>query len=846
MHRKKTSKAFFIAAVIAACLPTMLAQPVLAGNAGRKDNPEELLRTGKAAIEDGLYDLACRQLGEYLESVKKGTPESDAGTVLLAQALHGRGEYKEMLRLLSTPRNGGFLFWHAMAYYELKQYDKAMADLRVFEEKYDGDEYADRACRLLSKCLLETGKTDEALKIFALFEQKYPHSPEMLANLLDWAKTLASGEDTAGARAVLERLVSISGDSPERQEAQELLGRILILEKQWKLAETVLYPLATGKEGAEEYRIGAWFSLAKVYEAQDRFAEATNMLHRGIEQAEDGQLKEKGKISLGRLLLKTGQLDGGIALLKPVIAATPEDPIARTLQLEIADALLNAGKARRAVDEYQCYLETFSDKPGRTSALSGKGWAMWLLPEPSYAEAAACFLKAYELAEDSTQKAQCLIKVADSQFRNGQCVLAAETYGNLIKEFPTSVLVPQARFQIAESSARAGKSLDAETLFQEIVDRKPADMFAENAMLRLAELKESRGDLLAALAGYETFTSACTNSLLYPNALHGHGLICYRLLRFDKALDDFEQMVRMAPQSELAEQAYYMRGWCQQMLGREQSALATCTEFVRKYPASKWAPDVMFWIGEYEFNRGNYENAETRFSELAEKFPKHELAESALLWAGKAAAKRKEYLRANEHFQNLVKRYPSGTKVVEARYSQGDALSELGKFSSAILIFEEIIANYDNYVVDLAWGRKGDCEFALGGAEPGRYESAMDSYRVVVNSATASAEVKLQAQYKIGRCLQKLGRNDEAFDQYYMKVIVPYLDDKSRGVGHNPASEVWFTQAAFDAAGILENQKKWTEAVKLLKRVADAGLAASEQARERINEIRRKNWLLFY
>jgi hypothetical protein len=122
----------------------------------------------------------------------------------------------------------------------------------------------------------------------------------------------------------------------------------------------------------------------------------------------------------------------------------------------------------------------------------------------------------------------------------------------------------------------------------------------------------------------------------------------------------------------------------------------------------------------------------------------------------------------------------------------------------------------------------------------------MDSYRVVVNSATASAEVKLKAQYKIGRCLQKLGRNDEAFDQYYTKVIVPYLDDKSRGVGHNPASEVWFTQAAFDAAGILENQKKWTEAVKLLKRVADAGLAASEQARERINEIRRKNWLLFY
>lgn len=846
MYNARIHSLLLAMAVSISCLPAVFAGTTPAGGSSSRETPEELLRAGRAALEDGLYDLAGDRLGRYLKSVDGGTPEHDAGTVLLARVFHGQRRYKDMLRLLSPPRNGAFLFWHAMAFYELKQYDKVLADLGVFKEKYGGSEYADRACRLKSKCLLETGKTGEALETFALFEQTYTNSPERLSSLLDWSKTLTARGDTAGARGVLERLISLSFGSAEGQEARELLGRILVREKQWKLAETVLYPLATDKEGSEEYRIAAWFSLAKVYEAQDRFAEATNMLHRGIAQAEDAEMKEKGTISLGRLLLKAKRLDEGIALLKPMITAEPEEAVARTLQLEIADALLDAGEAKRAVDEYQCYLETYSDDAGRMGALSGKGWALWLLPEPSYAEAADCFQKACELAKDPAQKAQFLIKVADSQFRNGQHMLAADTYGSLIKEYPASVLVPQARFQAAECRARAGKSAEAETMFREIVDRKPADMFAENAMLRLAELKESRGDLLAALAGYEQFAATFTNSPLYPNALHGHGLISYRLLRFDKALDDFEQMVRLAPQGELAEQAYYMRGWCRQMLGREQLALATCTEFVRKYPASKWAPDVMFWIGEYEFNRGDFGQAETGFMELATKFPAHPLAESALLWAGKSAAKRKEYLRANEHFQELVKRFPAGAKVAEARYSQGDALSELGKFSNAILIFEEVIANYDSYVVDLAWGRKGDCEFALGGTEPVRYESAMDSYGVVVNSATASEEIKLQARYKIGRCLQKLGRNEEAFNQYYLQVVVPYLDDKSRGLGHNPASEVWFTQAAFDAAGILESGKKWTEAVKLLKRVADAGVAASEQARERINEIRRKNWLLFY
>ncbi len=830
--------------VAVACLSATFAQSVLAARAGPKDNPAELLRTGRAAIEDGLYDLACDQLGKYLKRVEKGTPEADAGAVLMARALHGRKRYREMIELMSPPRNGAFLFWHAMACYELKEYDKAVEDLRGFEARYGRDEYADRACRLLAKCLLETGKTDEALKTFAYFERQYPASPELQVNLLDWAKTLAASSDIDGARAVLERLVSQSPDTAEEQEALEILGRILVLEKQWKLAETVLTPLAGNTNALEEYRIGARFSLATVYEAQDRFAEATNMLQRGIDQAQDDELKEKGTISLGRLLLKSKGFDEGIALLKPVIAAAPDDPMAGILQLEIADALLDAGKPRRAIDEYQRYLETFSDKSGTINALSGKGWAMWQLPEPAYAEAAACFQKAYVLADDSTRKAQCLIKVADSQFRNGQYMLAADTYASLIKEYPDSVLVPQARFQIAESCARTRKTAEAEKLFGEIASRTPTDMFAENALLRLAELKESGGDLLAALVGYEKFAATYTNSLLYPNALHAHGLISYRLLRFDKALEDFSQMVKLSAQNELTEQAFYMRGWCQQMLGRGDAALDTCREFLVKYPSSKWTPDVMFWIGEYEFNRGNYKEAEAQFAALASKFPAHEMTESALLWAGRAAARQKEYLRANEHFQDLVKRYPSGARAAEARYSQGDALTELGKFSSAILIFEEIIANCDNYVVDLAWGRKGDCEFALGGAEPARYESAMDSYRVVVNSATASAEIKLQAQYKIGRCLQKVGRNDEAFEQYYTKVVVQYLDDKNSGAGPDPVSEVWFTQAAFDATGILEKQEKWAEAARLLKRVADAGVEASEQARERMNEIRRKNWPL--
>ena len=96
-----------------------------------------------------------------------------------------------------------------------------------------------------------------------------------------------------------------------------------------------------------------------------------------------------------------------------------------------------------------------------------------------------------------------------------------------------------------------------------------------------------------------------------------HGLISYRRLQFRRALNDFEQIVKITPEGELTKRAFYMQSWCDQMMGREERALATCREFVERFPASKWAAGVMFWIGEYEFNYGEYGKAEKLFLGLA-------------------------------------------------------------------------------------------------------------------------------------------------------------------------------------------------------------------------------------
>ena len=671
------------------------------------------LGAARAAVEDGLYDLAQKQLDDILKTTGRSTPEGEEAVVLLARALWGQGRYDAMLRAIGdepgkirSEEAGALVYWHAVARYELSQWDKALVELQGFAGRYAGDPYVARAGRLEAWCQLKAGRVGPALGAFEQFDRQYGDKPEGLANLLDWGQALLASGDVAGAYA-------------------------------------------------------------------------------------DKGLNEK------------------------------------------------------AADEYQYYLETFTDPAGQTRALKGRGLALWALHR--YAEAASVFEKAAALAKGPAEKEQCLVKAADALFANAQYKLAVEAYGRVLTEFPSSSLAPQTAFQLAESLGRQGEWAHAGERFRELVRSHPGSPFAERALMRIAEMKEEQGPafMREALAAYAEVMDVYPNGVLFAEALYRHGLAAYQLLQFDEALKDFSRVVSDCTNSPVVPQAFFMRGRSLYMMGREEEALAVGRTFVERYPDTVLTAGVMFWLGEYAFNHSAYPEAERQFLLVAAKFPRDALADQALLWAGRSAMKQKEYVRAVDSFTRVAETYPDSTRMPDARFLQGDALSELGEFSRAIVVFDELIAKYPaNPLVGAAWGRKGDCQFTLGASDSKRYDEAVASYRAVTKSPGLTFDLELQAEFKIGRCLDKLGRKPEAFEQYYTKVVVGYLEH-SEAAPHevNAAAAVWFTKAAFAAADILEADKNWRRAVKVLERVVNARAPAARDAQERIDRIRAEHWI---
>ena len=688
---------------------------------------------------------------------------------------------------------------------------------------------------------LRQGDANGALAAFARFAADYDTRPEGPDNRLDWADALLHAGRTGEARAVLEGIPSPARDGPARagQDYQLMLGRLFMADRDWDKAQAAFQPLAAGATVPDALRAQALLALADIAEARADRVAALAVLDAGLARLTEPGPRGLCQVRKGRLLLAMDKVEDGLALIRGYVADQHDPPMARAVQLDAARTLLDKALPDKALVEFQNYLETFSDAPGVTEAQQGKGTALFQLSR--FAEAAAAFEKAAETTLDPAARARIRMSVGDAHFAAGQYKLAVEAYAQAAALWPESPLAAQAAFQTAECMARLGDLDRANALFWDLVDRDADDPLAAEAMLRIAGLALRRDDWPAARVISEGLARH-PDGAVRARARLALGILAYRTNRLAEALAQFEQVRALPADPVSGAQADYLAAWCLFRLGRDAEAVAAFRAYADARPDSAWAPDALFWLSEHAWNQARHGPAETGFLTVAGRYPASALADTALFWAGRAALLQNEFRRANAHFARLIKEYPGSRWRPDARFFQAAALGELGEFDAAILIYDELIRQFpDHPRAEPSLFRRGDCQFALGAADPRRYQEAAASYQAVLDAPAPSPGARLEADYKIGRCLEKTGQADDAFERYMNAVhLYAKLADPA------PADTVWFTRAAFQAAALKEAEQGWRKAAGIDERVADADVPASPEARERLDRLRRGQWLLFY
>jgi len=814
------------------------------------------ITTAGAAIDDGLYRIAERELKKALREAasENGDPLlASEAVALLARVLLETDRTDKLGKLLNERRRwlksaapGTAAFWKALAEYKFGDVEKSLKIVRGFEEDYPDSAYRPRVLRLTAWCHLDGGRTNDAVLAFAEFDLAYEESPAYTQNLLEWGQTLIALGDFAEASRVLSRLVERGTDAGLVAIGRLWLARVLIERDQLSNAAGELEHLTDSSVVDPNLVAQSWFALADVHESMNATNDAVAALERGLVKANRADLAVTGRRRLGLLYLSAGNVSNGVATLKEYVTESPDDPDAGNTQLILASALLENDEPASALDEFQHFLETFTNASGIALAHKGRGWALYDLVR--FPEAATAFNKCYQSTTSETEQAECLFKEGDAYFENKQFGRSAARYDTLILDHPDSVLRPRALFQLAESYARLEAYDDAEETFMKLADAQDDDDMAAEALLRSAQLKEERGMLDGAKDRYTKLMQSEAHSEFYAEATMGRGRVLDQLFRFDEAIKDFKSILARFEGSEHVEEAKFRIAFCMYWLGRDDEAVAMSEAFLNEYTNSPYAARLHFWLGKHAYNEQDYAAAETRFAHFTNAYPQHAEVEKAVLWMGKSAVAQKNYRKANEYFGDLVKMNPEGPNVPEALYEQAGLQFKLAKYPEAILVFNEIVTKYPDFNrLSETRIRIGNCQFQLGATDTNRYELAMPAYQAAANHPDADMDIVLQGEYKIGLCLEKLEQYEDAMQRYYSKVMIPFRREIEKGVRPTEAARTWFLRATRNAADIRADQQEWRKAVNILERALGVGLADEDDAiRERISSIRSNYWWSFY
>lgn len=810
------------------------------------------LKDLQTLFDEGLFEKTDAGAKAFLQRFPS-SPLKDDVRFLQGKALYYTGEYGPALAAFTVPVKelpdalvASFLFWQGETETGLEKWPEAEKAYRDVLSQAGDSPLAPQAQLGLAWALFKEGNEADARALLASLMQASPPTEAGEKAALVLAKIEIADnqlDGPGGASATLEALLARKVHPAALFEANYWRGEIAQLRGQYADAVTD-YRIVTDDPKAFPGPLvaEAWFGLGSAYQKLNQHDKAMQAL----EQAFTLGSAEQMRLASFRLYLESAQAQQRLPEAQAKLrdfAKNDHSPVtasAALFAIASSQAANNAGD--EAIGTLEALLTAYPQTIWRPAALFQLGQLYVDKGAPD--SALTAFQNCLDAGASPTMAGEAEFKSGEIWFARGDFAKAADFFQKAAGSVDApSPIAEKALFNLLLSEAQA-KNLDGylktDADFEKLF---PKSAYLGRVKLELARLYEKSGQEENARTTYE----AALQGTLDPEQ---HSLLLLRLADLDRDanpphLDDalklYNEIIDL-PNDPRAPEAAYDAVMVSYEAGKltPQQTRDGLLELAGRFEKSAIAPNMLFSAAEFFYHQQDYVGAQTNFEKVANSYPQSELVPEALYYAGDSAVKRKDYAAAIQILEKIPETAPL---KVDARLLQGLIYHLQGKFDNAVALFDAVLATQkDGPLFVTAILRKGNALYALGGADPTKYELAASNYGVLLSSSQGNFAQRNEAAYMRAMCFEKLGRTDDAL-ALYLDVLNGRTMPPDAGNTPLPPELHWRVLAGNSAAEIRKQQQDWPGAIDVYRRLESLGGPQQNEFHDDIIRLRREHFL---
>ena len=825
-----------LTALLAAAAP-LRAQP--------GDEENKAMAAARQSYHDGAFDLCSDHLAALLKKYPKSELRPQA-ELLQAQALYQLGRDEAAVAVFTVPVDqlpddvrADTLFWQGEALLDEEKWAEAEQKFRALPALKDSGDRMAEAELGLAWAIFKQGREAEAMPMVqSLIGDRTNPTASQRAQLLLAKIELAKGQ-FKDAIAGLQNLFATKPDPALGFEANYWLGEAYAGDHQDDKAveayrrvtdvpQAFPKPLVAEANlglGRAERALGQFDLAATAYEKAYQLAEnetaRLNAFRAFLESAREArQLPEAvarlqefaqnsnasapaALFAIGLVLAEDGSEDKAIGTLESLLVAYGKSTWAPDANDQLGRLYARAGKTDLAIKALQTCIATSRDSALTRTARFQLGRVLY--DTKDYAKAAAQFAQVSTGLDPTAEDASFNYLLAEAQL--GKLDAFRKAAADFRKRFPESGYLKQLALAEGTLLAGQGKTDEAKEVYKKALGPDVATTDQKALLQALGDLQYQTNDLGA-------------------------------------ALDTCQRIVALFPEDSLeaAERGVVVAFELKKL--SEDQAEQALVALTQKYGKTPGGAEAYFRLGEFYSFRQDYVKAQDAFQQLTAAYPQSDYVDRATFFAGQAAFQHQDYAAARALLEKVPDHSPfkPDAQLWEGKTYQQQPVPSMANFVQAAALFDRVLATQtsgpDFVEANLL---KGQCLFELGAQDPANNTAALAAFGAILKSQDGTVAQRNEAAERSGKCLEKLGRHDEAM-ALYLDVLYGRVAGDEAASPQAPDFS-WQIEAGVQAGLMRDAQKDFRGEIEIYKRLEQIGGAHQQEWHDLIDKLRRENYI---